>query len=178
MTIPLGALCSTGRIVEDVRQALFRDHATNNHIRRVQSEQPHGEDAFGFAFADSVLNNCAKRKRYDEAAEKKLLLEAGFKKRAGGVIKHNTNAVKKLAATQAVPSDNVDEGSRPEPPAKKAKQLAKPAAGGLVRGRSGAGARAGGWALGSWGGRQVAVAAAASTREHRVGRRGGPRNRM
>eukprot|EP00873_Tetraselmis_striata_P041569 jgi/Tetstr1/461833/TSEL_006912.t1 len=41
-------------------------------------------------------------------------------KRAGSVIKHNTNAVKNLAATQAVPSDNVDEGSSPEPPAKKA----------------------------------------------------------
>jgi len=48
-------------------------------------------------------------------------------KRAGGIIKHNTNAVKNLAAsTQAVPGDNVDEGSSPEPPAKKAKQPAKP----------------------------------------------------
>eukprot|EP00873_Tetraselmis_striata_P009962 jgi/Tetstr1/430226/TSEL_020055.t1 len=37
-------------------------------------------------------------------------------KRAGGIIKHNTNAVKNLAATQAVPGDNVDEGSSPEPP--------------------------------------------------------------
>eukprot|EP00873_Tetraselmis_striata_P035223 jgi/Tetstr1/455487/TSEL_042316.t1 len=34
-------------------------------------------------------------------------------KRAGGIIKHNTNAVKNLAATQAVPGDNVDEGSSP-----------------------------------------------------------------
>eukprot|EP00873_Tetraselmis_striata_P043257 jgi/Tetstr1/463521/TSEL_008400.t1 len=50
-------------------------------------------------------------------------------KRAGGTTKHNTNAVKNLAATQAVPGDNVDEGSSPEPPAKKAKQPAKPAAG-------------------------------------------------
>eukprot|EP00873_Tetraselmis_striata_P018972 jgi/Tetstr1/439236/TSEL_027678.t1 len=65
-------------------------------------------------------------------------------KRAGGIIKHNTNAVKNLAATQAVPGDNVDEGSSPEPPAKKAKQPAKPAAGGLAQGRGGAGARAGG----------------------------------
>eukprot|EP00873_Tetraselmis_striata_P006705 jgi/Tetstr1/426969/TSEL_017182.t1 len=32
----------------------------------------------------------------------------------------------------AVPGDNVDEGSSPEPPAKKAKQPAKPAAGGLA----------------------------------------------
>eukprot|EP00873_Tetraselmis_striata_P003220 jgi/Tetstr1/423484/TSEL_014163.t1 len=48
-------------------------------------------------------------------------------KRAAGIIKHNTNAVKNLAATQAVPGDNVDEGSSPEPPAKKAKQ---PSAGG------------------------------------------------
>eukprot|EP00873_Tetraselmis_striata_P043235 jgi/Tetstr1/463499/TSEL_000748.t1 len=40
-------------------------------------------------------------------------------KRAGGIIKHNTNAVKNMAATQAVPGDsNVDEGSSPEPPAK------------------------------------------------------------
>eukprot|EP00873_Tetraselmis_striata_P003351 jgi/Tetstr1/423615/TSEL_001387.t1 len=38
-------------------------------------------------------------------------------KRSGGIIKHNnTNAVKNLAATQAVPGDNVDEGSSPEPP--------------------------------------------------------------
>eukprot|EP00873_Tetraselmis_striata_P007659 jgi/Tetstr1/427923/TSEL_017998.t1 len=70
-------------------------------------------------------------------------------KRVGGIIKHNTNAVKNLAATQAVPGDNVDEGSSPEPPAKKAKQPAKPAAGGLAQGRGGAGARAGGGALGS-----------------------------
>eukprot|EP00873_Tetraselmis_striata_P040879 jgi/Tetstr1/461143/TSEL_006281.t1 len=67
-------------------------------------------------------------------------------KSAGGIIKHNTNAVKNLAATQAVPGDNVDEGSRPEPPAK---QLANLAAGGWARGRGGAGARAGGGALGS-----------------------------
>eukprot|EP00873_Tetraselmis_striata_P029937 jgi/Tetstr1/450201/TSEL_037240.t1 len=50
------------------------------------------------------------------------------RKRAGGIIKHNTNAVKNLPATQAVPGDNVDEGSSPESPAKKAKQPAKPAA--------------------------------------------------
>eukprot|EP00873_Tetraselmis_striata_P013779 jgi/Tetstr1/434043/TSEL_023187.t1 len=56
-------------------------------------------------------------------------------KRAGGIIKHNTNAVKNLAATQAVPGDNIDEGSSPEPPAKKAKQPTKP----LLEGRPGAG---------------------------------------
>eukprot|EP00873_Tetraselmis_striata_P023453 jgi/Tetstr1/443717/TSEL_031707.t1 len=61
-------------------------------------------------------------------------------KKAGGNIKHNTKAVKKLAATQAFPGDNVDEGSSPEPPAKKAKQPAKPAAGVQARGRIGAGA--------------------------------------
>eukprot|EP00873_Tetraselmis_striata_P001475 jgi/Tetstr1/421739/TSEL_001198.t1 len=97
--------------------------------------------------------------------------------RAGGIIKHNTNAVKNMAATQAVPRD-VDEGSSPEPPAKKAKQPAKPAAGGLARGRGGAGAKAGGGALGSRAGRRAAVAAAA-TRERHAGRRGGPgQNRM
>eukprot|EP00873_Tetraselmis_striata_P016370 jgi/Tetstr1/436634/TSEL_025430.t1 len=60
-------------------------------------------------------------------------------KRAGGIVKHNINAVKKTAAKQAVPGDNVDEGSSPEPPAKKAKQPAKPVAGGPAReGRGGA----------------------------------------
>eukprot|EP00873_Tetraselmis_striata_P005080 jgi/Tetstr1/425344/TSEL_015793.t1 len=99
-------------------------------------------------------------------------------KRAGGTIKHNTNAVKNLAATQAVPGDNVDEGCSPEPQPKKAKQPAKPATGGLARGRGGAGARAGGGALGSPAGRRAAVAAAA-TREQQAGRRGGPgQNRM
>eukprot|EP00873_Tetraselmis_striata_P026250 jgi/Tetstr1/446514/TSEL_034041.t1 len=353
MTIPLGALCSTGCIVEDVRHALFRGQATNSHIR-VHPEQPQGEDAFGYAFTD-ILNNCAEPKQYDVAG-KKHLLEAGsnmgtgvkntsadgpshtlttsrglqstlkakdkavlsnvfdecwprdtqtgfpypqkkthrfpiaappyiericyasfnyragytadnnvyaketviaairekqgnvrnylarhyfqdegkdgqggrkkgplpsadglakafdlaeawhqseegryyqagkcpprdvmFKgeeevceKRAGGILEHNTNAVKILAATQAVPGDNVDEGSSPEPPAKKATQPAKPAAGGLVRGWGGAGARAGGGALGSRAGRQAAVAAAAAaTREQQTGRRGGPgQNRM
>eukprot|EP00873_Tetraselmis_striata_P011525 jgi/Tetstr1/431789/TSEL_021284.t1 len=67
-----------------------------------------------------------------------------------GIIKHNPNAVKNLAATQAVPGDNVDEGSSPEPPAKKAKQPAK--AGGW---RAGPGA---GWcrAQGAWWGVRVA----------------------
>eukprot|EP00873_Tetraselmis_striata_P006977 jgi/Tetstr1/427241/TSEL_017428.t1 len=113
------------------------------------------------------------------AASPKLHGLAGVQqKRAGGIIKHNTNSVKNLAATQAVPGDNVDEGSSPEPPAKKAKQPAKPAAGGLVQGRGGAGARAGGGALGSRAGRRAAVAAAA-TREQQAGRRGGPsQNRM
>eukprot|EP00873_Tetraselmis_striata_P007459 jgi/Tetstr1/427723/TSEL_017847.t1 len=95
------------------------------------------------------------------------------KKMAGGIIKHNTNAVKtNLAATQAVPGDNVDEGSSPEPPAEKAKQPAKPPVAGVpARGRGGsAGARAGGGAFGS---------IAASTREQQAARRGGQsRNRM
>eukprot|EP00873_Tetraselmis_striata_P023605 jgi/Tetstr1/443869/TSEL_031822.t1 len=43
-------------------------------------------------------------------------------KKAGGVIKLNTNVVKNLATAQAFPGDNVDEGSSPEPPAKKANQ--------------------------------------------------------
>eukprot|EP00873_Tetraselmis_striata_P025861 jgi/Tetstr1/446125/TSEL_033725.t1 len=205
MTTPLGALCSMGRIVEDVRRALFRGQATNNHIR-VHTEQPQGEDVFGYAFAD-ILNNYAERKQYYEAGQKHMLwadlrpvptfdgkpivssvqrnkvvslplagtaaspkprglagVLAQQQNRAGGIIKHNTNAVKKLAATQAVPGDNVDEGSSPEPPAKKAKQPAKPAAGVPTRGWGGAGARAGGWAFGSRGGRHAAVAAAASTR--------------
>eukprot|EP00873_Tetraselmis_striata_P005308 jgi/Tetstr1/425572/TSEL_015995.t1 len=100
-------------------------------------------------------------------------------KRAGGIIKHNTNAVKNLAGTQAVPGDNVDEGSRPEAPAKKTNQPAKPATGVPARGRGGAGAKAGGGAFGSRDGRHAAVAAAASTREQQAGRRGGPgRNGM
>eukprot|EP00873_Tetraselmis_striata_P035153 jgi/Tetstr1/455417/TSEL_042249.t1 len=87
--------------------------------------------------------------------------------------------VKNLAATQAVPGDNVDEGSSPEPPAKKAKQAAKPAVAVPARGRGGAGrAMAGRGAFGSRAGRQAAVAAA-PTREQHGGRRGGPgRNRM
>eukprot|EP00873_Tetraselmis_striata_P043160 jgi/Tetstr1/463424/TSEL_000728.t1 len=89
---------------------------------------------------------------------------------------HNTNAVKNLAATQAVPGDNVDEGSSPQPPAKKAKHAAKHAAGVPARGRGGAGARAGGGAFGSRGGRHAAVAAA-STREQQAGRRSGPAGR-
>eukprot|EP00873_Tetraselmis_striata_P044117 jgi/Tetstr1/464381/TSEL_009174.t1 len=57
-------------------------------------------------------------------------------KRAGGIIKHTTTAVKNnLAATQSVPGDNIDEGGSPETPAKKAKQPAKPAAGVPARGR-------------------------------------------
>eukprot|EP00873_Tetraselmis_striata_P044931 jgi/Tetstr1/465195/TSEL_009902.t1 len=64
-------------------------------------------------------------------------------KRAGGIIKHNTNAVKSLAATQAAPGDNVDEGSSPEPSAKKANHPANPADGVPAHGRGGAGAMAG-----------------------------------
>eukprot|EP00873_Tetraselmis_striata_P017589 jgi/Tetstr1/437853/TSEL_026493.t1 len=37
-------------------------------------------------------------------------------KKSGGIIKHNTNAVKNLAATQAFLGDNVDEGSIPGDP--------------------------------------------------------------
>eukprot|EP00873_Tetraselmis_striata_P006793 jgi/Tetstr1/427057/TSEL_017262.t1 len=69
-------------------------------------------------------------------------------KSTGGIIKQNINAVKNLAATQAFPGDNLDEGSSLEPLAKKAKQLAQPAAGVLARGRGGAGAMAGGGAFG------------------------------
>eukprot|EP00873_Tetraselmis_striata_P029282 jgi/Tetstr1/449546/TSEL_036634.t2 len=89
-------------------------------------------------------------------------------KTAGGVIKHNTNAVKSMAATQAFSGDDVDEGRSPEPLAKKAKQPAKPAVGVVpVRGRAGAGARAGCRPAGSRDGRQTAVAvvAAATTRD-------------
>eukprot|EP00873_Tetraselmis_striata_P019373 jgi/Tetstr1/439637/TSEL_028059.t1 len=178
-------MCNTGRIVEDVRQALFRGHATEIHIR-VHPEQPQGDDAFGYAFAD-MLNNCAEPKQYDAAGKKhpedKVVLlmsltdvwprdtQTGspypLKKtqRAGGIIKPNTNAVKSLAARQAVPGDNVDEGSSPEPPQEgQATRLA--------------GARAGGGALGSRAGRRAAVAAAA-TREQQAGRQGGPgQNRM
>eukprot|EP00873_Tetraselmis_striata_P029419 jgi/Tetstr1/449683/TSEL_036751.t1 len=96
-----------------------------------------------------------------------------LQKRAGGIIKHNTIAVKKLAATQANPGDNDDECSSPEPPAKKAKQPAMPAAGGPARGRDGAGARAGGGAFRSRAGRRAA-AAVAGTLEQQAGRRGGP----
>eukprot|EP00873_Tetraselmis_striata_P010450 jgi/Tetstr1/430714/TSEL_020506.t1 len=82
-------------------------------------------------------------------------------KKAGGIIKHDTNAVKNLAATQAFTGDNVDEGSSPEPPAMKAKQPAKPAAGVPARGWGGteamawggAGAMTGGGTgaqMGSW----------------------------
>eukprot|EP00873_Tetraselmis_striata_P017301 jgi/Tetstr1/437565/TSEL_026237.t1 len=83
MTIPLGAMCNTGRIVEDVRQALFRGHATEIHIR-VHPEQPQGDDAFGYAFAD-MLNNCAEPKQYD-AAGKKHLREARFQVSDSGVV--------------------------------------------------------------------------------------------
>eukprot|EP00873_Tetraselmis_striata_P025826 jgi/Tetstr1/446090/TSEL_033691.t2 len=82
MTVPLGALCSTGRIVEDVRHALFRGHATNSHIR-VHPEQPQGEDAFGDALA-GIPNSCAKRTQYEEAG-KKNLLEADFQVSDEGV---------------------------------------------------------------------------------------------
>eukprot|EP00873_Tetraselmis_striata_P004868 jgi/Tetstr1/425132/TSEL_015594.t1 len=349
MTIPIGTLCSTGRIVEDVRPAVFRGHATSNHIS-VHPQQPQGEDAFGYAFAD-ILNNCAKRKQYDDAG-KKNMLEAGFQvsdhgfdmsigvknasvdcpshaltsrgpestlkahdkavlsdvfddcwprdtqtgipydlmkktaaegegkdgqvgrmkgplpsedrvakaldlaealhhselgryyqdgkcppsnvvfkgeeevcempaqslrwtivssvqrnkvvslllpgtvaspklpgylvgvmaqqqKRAGGIMKHNTNAIKNMAATQAVPGDNVDEGSSPEPPARKGEPPAEPAVGVPARGRAGAGAMAGSGAFESRGGRLGPVAAAASTREQKAGSCGGPgRNRI
>eukprot|EP00873_Tetraselmis_striata_P003754 jgi/Tetstr1/424018/TSEL_014629.t1 len=60
----------------------------------------------------------------------------------------NTNAVKNLVATQAFPGDNVDKGSGPEPPAKKATQPAKPAAGVPAWGGGGGGARAGGGPFG------------------------------
>eukprot|EP00873_Tetraselmis_striata_P018314 jgi/Tetstr1/438578/TSEL_027129.t1 len=59
-------------------------------------------------------------------------------KKAGGMIKHNTNAVKNMAATQAFPGNNVDEGNSPEPPAKKAKKPTKSAAGVPAMGWGGA----------------------------------------
>eukprot|EP00873_Tetraselmis_striata_P002558 jgi/Tetstr1/422822/TSEL_013613.t1 len=102
-------------------------------------------------------------------------------KRAGVIIKNNTNAVKNMAATQAFPGDNLDEGSSPEPPASKAKHPANHAAGVPARGRGGTRARAGGGAFGLRDVRQAAVAtvAAAATREQQARRRGGPgRNRM
>eukprot|EP00873_Tetraselmis_striata_P008113 jgi/Tetstr1/428377/TSEL_018411.t1 len=101
-------------------------------------------------------------------------------KKAGGIIKQNTNAVKNLAATQVFPGDNVDEGSSPEPSAKKAKQPAKPAAGVLAPGGGGAWARARGETFGSRAGRRTSMAvAAAVTREREAHRRGGSgRNRI
>eukprot|EP00873_Tetraselmis_striata_P018669 jgi/Tetstr1/438933/TSEL_002950.t1 len=92
--------------------------------------------------------------------------------KVGDIIKHTTDAVKNLAATQAFPGDNVDEGSGPEPPAKKAKQPAKLAAGVMARGRGGVWARAGGGPFGSRDGRQTAMGAAvAATREQQARRR-------
>eukprot|EP00873_Tetraselmis_striata_P039351 jgi/Tetstr1/459615/TSEL_004978.t1 len=76
--------------------------------------------------------------------------------KAGGIIKHNSKAVKNMAVTQAFPGDNVDEGSSPEPPAKKAKQPAKPGAGVPARGRGDGGAKAGGGPFGPQAGRQAA----------------------
>eukprot|EP00873_Tetraselmis_striata_P037805 jgi/Tetstr1/458069/TSEL_044576.t1 len=66
-------------------------------------------------------------------------------KKAGGIIKHNTNAVKNMAATQVFTGDNVDEVSSPEPPAKKPKQPAKPAVEVPARGWGGYRTRA--WAV-------------------------------
>eukprot|EP00873_Tetraselmis_striata_P018960 jgi/Tetstr1/439224/TSEL_027666.t1 len=111
-------------------KALFRSQATNNHIR-VHPEQPQGEDAFGYALAD-ILNNFIERKHYDEAGE-----ENQQNNKACGIIKHNSNAVKNLStSTQALfPGDNVDEGSSPELPAKKAKQPANEPAAGTGLGR-------------------------------------------
>eukprot|EP00873_Tetraselmis_striata_P044549 jgi/Tetstr1/464813/TSEL_009552.t1 len=59
--------------------------------------------------------------------------------KGGRHLKHNTNAVKNLAATPVFHGDNVDEGNSPELPAKKAKQPGKPAAGVPSRGRGCAG---------------------------------------
>eukprot|EP00873_Tetraselmis_striata_P021022 jgi/Tetstr1/441286/TSEL_029537.t1 len=101
-------------------------------------------------------------------------------KAPGIIVKHNTNAVKNTAATQAFPGDNVDEGSNPEPPpAKKAKQPAEPAAGVPA---PGAGAVLGPTSPGGGpvriAGRPMAVAAAA-TRDQQALRHGDPgRNRM
>eukprot|EP00873_Tetraselmis_striata_P016202 jgi/Tetstr1/436466/TSEL_025294.t1 len=99
-------------------------------------------------------------------------------KKTGGIIKHNTNAVKNMAATrtQALPGDNVDEGTRPEPPAKKTKQPDQPAATVPARGRGGAGVRVGGGPFGSRASRQAAMAVAAAATRVRCG--GPGRNRM
>eukprot|EP00873_Tetraselmis_striata_P001517 jgi/Tetstr1/421781/TSEL_012684.t1 len=56
------------------------------------------------------------------------VLKQQQQKKGGIIVKHNTNAVNNLAATQPFPGDNVDKGSSLEPPAKRAKQPAKPAA--------------------------------------------------
>eukprot|EP00873_Tetraselmis_striata_P020554 jgi/Tetstr1/440818/TSEL_029125.t1 len=181
MTILIGALCNTGRVVKDVRHAPLRGHATNIHIR-VHPEQPEGEDAFGYALADKLNNRSsaeAARQSREEGpalgrflALDKAVVSAVFdecwprdtqmwipyplkkmpsgtfgasvprnkvvslplagtaaspkphglvgvlkqhQERASDIIKHNTNAVKSPAATQAFPGDNVDEGISPEP---------------------------------------------------------------
>eukprot|EP00873_Tetraselmis_striata_P006634 jgi/Tetstr1/426898/TSEL_017111.t1 len=69
---------------------------------------------------------------HSEAAAPRLGERAYATRRAA-----SSSTVKSMAATQAFPGDNVDEGNSPEPPAKKAaKQPAKkPAAGGAGPGR-------------------------------------------
>eukprot|EP00873_Tetraselmis_striata_P001884 jgi/Tetstr1/422148/TSEL_013003.t1 len=76
----------------------------------------------------------------------------------------------------AFPGDNVNEGISPEPPAKKAKQRAKPAVGVPARGQGGVGAMAGGAPplFGSRACHQIVMpVAAAATREEKARRRGG-----
>eukprot|EP00873_Tetraselmis_striata_P002099 jgi/Tetstr1/422363/TSEL_013203.t1 len=60
-------------------------------------------------------------------------------KKVGGIVKHNTNAVKNEAATQAfvIPGDNVYKGSSLEPTSRKAKQPVNLAARVPARGRGG-----------------------------------------
>eukprot|EP00873_Tetraselmis_striata_P008875 jgi/Tetstr1/429139/TSEL_019101.t1 len=117
MNIPLGALCSTGRFVEHVRHALFRGKATNNHTREVCKVTPHSEAAV-LTFGGKPIVSSVQRNKIvslplaGTAASPKLHGLVGVlakeQKRAGGIIKHNTNAVKNHApaATQAVPGDN------------------------------------------------------------------------
>eukprot|EP00873_Tetraselmis_striata_P045323 jgi/Tetstr1/465587/TSEL_010234.t1 len=155
-----------GEAVQSAEQIARAVHDKDKQLAagmRVQLERARKE-----ATLENTRRHLPLVKRKHEEVSEALEIAA---KRAGGIIKHITNAVKNLAATQAVPGDSVDEGSSPEPPAKKTKQPAKPEAGGLARGRGGAGARAGGGALGSWAGRRAAVAAAAS-HEQQAGRRG------
>eukprot|EP00873_Tetraselmis_striata_P026717 jgi/Tetstr1/446981/TSEL_034439.t1 len=102
-------------------------------------------------------------------------VHAQQQKRAGGIIKHNTNAVKNLAAKRkpspaTTSTRAVAQSPRPRRPSSPLSRR--------LDSRSGAGARAGGGAHRSWAGRRVAVAAAA-TCEQQAGRRGGSgQNRM
>eukprot|EP00873_Tetraselmis_striata_P040116 jgi/Tetstr1/460380/TSEL_000058.t1 len=153
MTIPLGALCSTGRIVKDVvlsvHLVMYMKHVNALDLAEAwqQSElgrnyqagkrppanvmfkgeeevfevTPHWEAAVP-TFGGKPIVSTVQRKKVvslplaGTAASPKLHGLAGVlaqqQKRAGGIIKHNTNAVKNLAATQAVPGDNIHQVQR------------------------------------------------------------------